>query len=397
MGKQTVPEYVNMILDTLLQAGFEAFLVGGCVRDSMLLRPVKDWDVATSATASDMKSLFAKTVLTGERFGTVTVVMPEGKAEVTTFRSDGEYKDGRKPETVSFVSDIYTDLARRDFTMNAIAVSRNGDILDPYNGRDDIKNGLIRCVGSPDERFSEDALRMLRAVRFSAELGFDIHSDIKKSVKRLAPRAALLSAERVRDETVRTLLSPSPGRAGDIIQYGLYAGRIRERYDSDCGFSGLSAVRPEIKERLAAFCAILKSRGQIDSVRKFLNDMRHDGKTVSACSKGADLAKEAAAADRRGLKRILAFSGEEAARCAAASALAVYGADKYALLEEIISSGECVKREELAVGGADLTALGIPEGKRVGAALDALLDFVLENPGDNTREKLLGFIGKQSF
>ena len=397
MGKQTVPEYVNMILDTLLQAGFEAFLVGGCVRDSMLLRPVKDWDVATSATASDMKSLFAKTVLTGERFGTVTVVMPEGKAEVTTFRSDGEYKDGRKPETVSFVSDIYTDLARRDFTMNAIAVSRNGDILDPYNGRDDIKNGLIRCVGSPDERFSEDALRMLRAVRFSAELGFDIHSDIKKSVKRLAPRAALLSAERVRDETVRTLLSPSPGRAGDIIQYGLYAGRIRERYDYDCGFSGLSAVRPEIKERLAAFCAILKSRGQIDSVRKFLNDMRLDGKTVSACSKGTDLAKEAAAADRRGLKRILAFSGEEAARCAAASALAVYGADKYALLEEIVSSGECVNREELAVGGADLTALGIPEGKRVGAALDALLDFVLENPGDNTREKLLGFIGKQSF
>ena len=397
MENSAVPNYVNIILDTLLQAGFEAYLVGGCVRDTMLNRRVKDWDAATSASVADMKALFAKTVLTGERFGTVTVVMTEGKAEVTTFRSDGEYRDGRKPETVSFAADIYADLSRRDFTMNAIAVSRVGEILDPYDGREDIKNGLIRCVGSPDERFSEDALRMLRAVRFSAELGFDIHSDTEDAIKRLAGRASLLSAERVRDETVRTLISPEPERAGDMVQYGLYSGRIRVQCGVNSDFSGLSAVNPTIKERLAAFCAILKSGGAVTSTREFLIDMRFDGKMVSACSKGADLADEISAADRRGVKRLSAFHGEDAARCAAAAALAVHGADKYAVLEEILSSGECVKRAELAVTGADLTALGIPEGKRVGAALDALFERVLEHPSDNTRTKLLEYIGKQNF
>ena len=394
MENQTVPNYVNIILDTLLEAGFEAFLVGGCVRDTILMRPVKDWDIATSATTSDMKLLFTKTVLTGERFGTVTVVLPEGKAEVTTFRSDGEYKDGRKPETVSFVSDIYTDLARRDFTMNAIAVSRGGEVLDPFDGRADIKNGLTRCVGSPEERFSEDALRMLRAVRFSAELGFDIHTDIREAIKKLAERAALLSAERVRDETVRTLLAPRPEKVGEMLQYGLFAGRIRACDSDGCDFSGISAVRCELKERVAAFCGILKEYGYIDSARRFLTDMRFDGKTVSACAKGAELAEDMAAAGRQPAKRLLAFHGEDAARCAAAAALAVHGADKYALLAEIISSGECVGLSGLAIRGADLTSLGISEGKGVGEVLTALLEHVLENPADNTREKLLDFIGR---
>ena len=171
------PEHIAFILKKLASEGFEAFLVGGCVRDAVMGRPVHDWDLATSATPVDVARLFEKSILTGEKFGTVTVVVQECPVEVTTFRTEGEYLDGRRPESVEFVSSLEEDLSRRDFTINAMAESVEGELIDPFGGIKDIELGVIRCVGGPNTRFSEDALRMFRALRFSAEFGFEIESD----------------------------------------------------------------------------------------------------------------------------------------------------------------------------------------------------------------------------
>ena len=168
------PEFVKKIIFRLEAEGFSAFMVGGCVRDILMGRAPKDWDVATSASPGEVQRLFEKTVPTGERHGTVTVILDGGKAEVTTFRSESAYSDHRRPDSVTFVSDLKEDLKRRDFTINAMAMRADGTVMDYFGGGADLKAGIIRCVGEARERFEEDALRMLRALRFSAELGFEI-------------------------------------------------------------------------------------------------------------------------------------------------------------------------------------------------------------------------------
>ncbi len=208
------PKYVLDILCALGRAGHSAALAGGCVRDSLLGRRPNDWDVASSARPEEVLALFPRCVPTGLRHGTVTVLSRGGAVEVTSFRAEGAYSDHRRPDSVAFGCSLEEDLARRDLTVNAMAMDAAGNVTDPFGGRADLERRLLRCVGAPERRFSEDALRMLRTVRFSAQLGFGVEAETLRAVRELAPLAASLSAERVRDELIKTLRSPRPSSPG---------------------------------------------------------------------------------------------------------------------------------------------------------------------------------------
>ena len=243
------------MLYTLRGAGYGAYFVGGCVRDSLLGRRVHDWDAATSAPPQAVQALFERTAPTGLRHGTVTVISGGRALEVTTFRTEGAYSDHRRPDSVRFTGDLAADLSRRDFTINAMAMGPEGDVTDLFGGRADLQRRLIRCVGEPERRFSEDALRMLRALRFSAQLGFDIDPRTDAAVTALAPTAAALSAERVRDEFLRALASPRPQRAWEMLTRGLLA-----RFAAAEGEAPPLAALP-VYARLAHLCFELERRG----------------------------------------------------------------------------------------------------------------------------------------
>ena len=204
---ELIPYEAKKILETLNRSGFEAYLVGGCVRDLILGKKPKDYDITSNAAPDDIIRIFGEknTIPTGLKFGTVTVLMHKMPFEITHYRCDGEYTDHRSPDDVSFVSDIHLDLCRRDFTMNAIALAPDGTLIDDFNGISHIKEGKIVCVGNPHERFSEDALRILRAVRFSSELGFEIEKSTSDAIHELAPTLKNISAERIQAELNRIL------------------------------------------------------------------------------------------------------------------------------------------------------------------------------------------------
>jgi tRNA nucleotidyltransferase (CCA-adding enzyme) len=395
-----IPAYVAAVLKTIEDGGCEAVLVGGCVRDALLGRPIHDWDIATSAAAENVAALFPKTVLTGARFGTVTVVAGEGNVEVTTYRSDGVYSDNRRPDSVQFVGSLYEDLRRRDFTMNAIAMRPGGALADPFGGQGDIGRRLIRCVGNAEDRFSEDALRMFRALRFSAQLGFEIEKNTMAALIKCAPLCRALSAERVRDETEKILLSKSPELIGTALGCGLYAGRLdgggvtgetassaAPLTDALRRLAGLPEDRPL---RWAALAAVLLRAGHITSAGTFLSGMRLDNGTVRSAVAGAEAAPAGPLPeDRTGLKRLMAALGAEAALCAAASYEALGTAGALARVRDVLESGECVSLAGLAVTGQDLLDLGFTQGTALGAALKKLLDHVLVHPEDNRKEELI--------
>ena len=219
-----IPKKAEIILQILEKAGFEAYVVGGCVRDSILGRTPNDWDITTSATPQQVKELFHRTVDTGLQHGTVTVVIDKEGFEVTTYRVDGEYEDGRHPKEVTFTASLEEDLKRRDFTINAMAYNPTEGLVDLFGGMQDIENKIIRCVGDPLERFTEDALRIMRAVRFSAQLGFEIEEETKKALTVMAPNLVHVSAERIQVELVKLLMSPHP----DYLRTAYEAGITRQ-------------------------------------------------------------------------------------------------------------------------------------------------------------------------
>ena len=210
MNRIVLPEKVKYIIETITKAGYEAYAVGGCVRDCLLGRRPDDWDITTSASPWQVKALFRRTIDTGIKHGTVTVMLEEEGFEVTTYRIDGEYADSRHPSEVIFTPNLLEDLRRRDFTINAMAYNETGGLVDEFGGMDDIKRQMIRCVGSPKERFGEDALRMMRAVRFSAQLGYRIEEETASSIRRLAPNLKNISAERIQAELTKLVTSGHP-------------------------------------------------------------------------------------------------------------------------------------------------------------------------------------------
>ena len=216
-----LPEKVKYIIETITEAGFEAYAVGGCVRDSVLGREPDDWDITTSASPYQIKELFPRTVDTGIQHGTVTVMLDKDGYEVTTYRIDGVYEDGRHPREVTFTPDLKEDLKRRDFTMNAMAYNGKTGLIDIFDGRKDMENRIIRCVGDPEERFREDALRMMRAVRFSAQLGYEIEAATETAITHLAENLKKISAERIQVELLKLLCAPYPGRIRSAYELGI--------------------------------------------------------------------------------------------------------------------------------------------------------------------------------
>ena len=226
--KIKMPVQAQKIIKRLEEAGHEAYIVGGCVRDSILGKHPADWDITTSASPVEIKELFSYTIDTGIEHGTVTVMADHQPFEVTTYRVDGKYEDHRRPKEVHFTKSLEEDLLRRDFTINAMAYSDTKGLVDLYGGRADLEEGIIRCVGNASERFDEDALRILRALRFQAQLGFQIEEETKAAIRRQARFLKDISAERIRVELDKLLVSDHPEVLGDAYKMGVREVKLPE-------------------------------------------------------------------------------------------------------------------------------------------------------------------------
>lgn len=363
------PKYVIHILNTLERSGYEARLVGGCVRDTLLHRRPNDWDVATAAAPEAVTELFERTVPTGIRHGTVTVLYGGSACEVTTYRVEGAYSDHRRPDSVRFTSRLEEDLSRRDFTINAMAMDASLAITDPFSGREDLSRRLIRCVGDARERFTEDSLRMLRAVRFAAQLDFALDSAALEAIAGCAPLCSALSPERVAAELRAVLASRDPDMVWLMADLGLLNAWLTPRKGERTHLGALPRCA-----RLAHFCSDLSRCGSITSTDTFLRSLRMDTRSVKICSAAAEII----ASGSRDYKRLLRDYGEDAV-------LAAY--PKSRRLRAVLRSGECWSLASLAITGGELAALGYA-GRELGEELRRLLEHVIDCPEDNRPEIL---------
>ena len=388
MAPITPPKYVRTVLTSLQARGHLAYLVGGCVRDMLMGVHPHDWDICTSALPAQVEEVFPHTLPTGIRHGTVTVLIDSRQVEVTTFRSEDRYSDHRHPDAVSYVGDLTTDLSRRDFTMNAIALPADGLVVDPFGGVEDIRRRLIRSVGDPDRRFEEDALRMFRALRFSARLGFTVEEETAAAIRRQAPLAAGLSSERVRDEVEKLLMSPRPERMDELIEAGLLDSYLLRRLPEHSSLFRLNAAPRKALFRWAMLCELLEEQGCIRAAEDFLLRMRLDSRTIRCCSDCSAILRLPAPARPVEWKKQLNRFGAEAVICSARCRDALQGGSSYRALRAVLNSGECYSMKHLAVTGDDLLELGL-RGPALGNMLQFLLDYVMEFPENNRRELLL--------
>ena len=385
-----LPYEVEWVIGKIRDAGYEAFAVGGCVRDTLLGRTPEDWDVTTSARPEAVKAIFERTVDTGLQHGTVTVLKNRKGYEVTTYRIDGEYHDGRHPDSVEFTPNLLEDLKRRDFTINAMAYSHETGIVDEFGGMEDLKAGIVRCVGRPEDRFTEDALRLLRALRFSAQLGFEIEESTYAAIKTIAPNLAKVSKERVQAELTKLLLSAHPERILLLKETGLSA-QIVPGFDAVFApalFSKLSRLPAEKSLRWAGFL-LCQSTKQAEAV---LKGLKMDNETIGNVSRMIEGAKETLPLEkpavRRAMSRYTPYQLEGALKLKELMGSPVAGEIRR-LREEIIRDGDCVSLKDLAVKGRDLLEAGVERGPMVGEILNHLFDLVLLYPEKNDRELLL--------
>ena len=369
--KIILPEAVSACCGALRRAGHAAHPVGGGVRDLLLGRIPVDWDVTTSAPPEDILALLPHAVLTGGGHGTVTVLMDGIPIEVTPFRGESGYSDGRHPDRVTFGVSLDDDLARRDFTVNALALDENNEVIDRFGGLDDLEQGMLRCVGEPERRFGEDRLRMFRALRFAAQLGFTLHPTVAEALEQ-APSTAGLAAERVRVEVEKALLSPDPRWVGEMARLGLLAPWLVGSVHG--GTASLAALPAEPLARWAGLAALWDEE-ELPVRLKLPNRLRRP------IEEGLALLRSGLPADPRGWRHALARYGGESCRAAA------YMAGGITLLDEVLAADPCVTVTRLALSGGDLAALGL-SGPDIGAAQQKLLAHVLDHPEDNTREKL---------
>lgn len=385
------PQHVKQILRTLQSREHQAFLVGGCVRDMLLDIVPQDWDICTSALPSQIMELFPGSRPTGIQHGTVTVVVSNHEVEVTTFRKEDQYQDHRHPDNVSFVSDLTTDLSRRDFTINAMAVSSEGDLVDPFYGMDDLNRRVIRCVGDPDIRFNEDALRMYRALRFSARYDFSIDELTKISIRKNAASAQYLAAERIRDELQKILQSDHTDRLNEIAEMHLLD-RFCTTTKSIPDFTDLSKLKKHAHIRWAGFCHLLKHAGWIQSASQFLHALRMDNRTIKICSTCSLLLDTNPPDGRISWKKALSKYGTDSVECAAMITDWLQGTKYQKEVSSILRSGECFSLKFLAIDGKDLMERGY-SGPVLGEMLQFLLDYVIEHPENNKRELLIQLAG----
>ena len=392
MIKSTPPKYVRQTLIRLQSRGYQAYLVGGCVRDMLMGKQPNDWDICTSALPEEVMEIFPTARPTGLKHGTVTVYINSRSLEVTTFRSEGSYADHRHPDSVSFVGDLHTDLSRRDFTMNAITLPVDGLIRDPFGGVEDIKNGIVRCVGEPERRFEEDALRMFRALRFAARLGFDIEAATMAAIEKKASLAKALACERVRDETEKIMLTTAPDSVFELVRLGLLDAFLLKRAEHSASFMALRRIIKKPFERWSLLSLILLEQGCISSVEKFLTAMRLDSRTIR-CGEDTKIILDSALPETTyQWKKLLNAYGVATVSCAVRCYDALHGGKKYNALKAVLKSGECFSVKHLAIGGDELLELGL-RGRELGDMLSFLLDYVMEYPENNRREMLLSLAG----
>lgn len=393
MTTASFPSYVVRILSKLNMEGFEAYAVGGCIRDCLRGQTPEDWDLCSAARPEQVMEIFGDMALpTGLKHGTVTVLCEGKSLELTTFRKEGTYSDHRRPDKVDFVRNIRDDLARRDFTINAMAMGRQGELLDPFGGKEDLEKALIRCVGEAEERFEEDALRMFRALRFSAKLGFSLEEKTLDALRKKAPLCADLAPERMQAELCKMLLFPCADALKIMWQAGLFprlAPQLHGELDHrlDAALHRLEQLPPMLDQRLSAFCALAEHYAGLDS-EAFLRDLRCSSEEIRRCSRAAKAAQQPLPQNAPEMKRLLYRLGEDTVRCCGSAAAVLEPERPFLSPESVLASGECWNLSQLQVKGDDLLALGY-KGKELGAALEQLLFHVMDHPEDNVREQLL--------
>ena len=442
--KIQLPEKVNTIISTLQAHGYEAYAVGGCVRDSILGRIPDDWDITTSATPLETKSLFKRTFDTGIEHGTITVLIDKEAFEVTTYRVDGKYEDSRHPSEVTFTRSLSEDLLRRDFTINAMAYNDTEGLVDIFGGMEDLQRKTIRCVGNAKERFGEDALRILRAVRFAAQLGFEIENETQGAIKILAPTLANISAERIQVELIKMLISPNPSLLRTAYELGITKVILPE-FDElmkttqetphhiytvgEHTLKAIELVRPDKVLRLTMlFHDIAKPKMKtidekdvahfkmhdvegVSMTKAILRRLKFDNDTLGKVTKLVQFHDYRIPAEPKRVRRAMNKIGEELfpyyleVRTADTLAQSEYLReeklqnihDMEVCYHEILEKKECVSLKSLAVTGSDLIAAGMKPGKELGAVLNQLLEVVLENPELNTKARLLDIAGDINY
>lgn len=438
-----VPKQVLFIIDRLQEHGYEAYAVGGCVRDMLLGREPHDWDITTSAKPEQVKAVFKRTIDTGIQHGTVTVMVDHIGFEVTTYRIDGEYLDGRHPKEVVFTPELREDLKRRDFTINAMAYNPKEGIIDLFGGKDDLEAGIIRCVGKAGDRFHEDVLRIMRAVRFAAQLGFEIEEETWNAIIRVAPDLKKISAERIQAELTKLLLSPNPGHFRKLYESGITAVILPE-FDRtmDCEqkcpyhcytvgehtLQVLVHTPAELPLRLAAvlhdlgkpICKTVDEEGNAhfmghpevsrDIARKVMKRLKYDNHNLDKTCRLVACHDYRIQHSDRAVRRAIYKIGPDIFP----DALTLMRADAYGknvqtreealksldVIEEIYrqirEAKQCVSMKTLAVSGKDLMEAGMKPGKEMGEVLNQLLMHVLDYPEDNQKEVLLNLYRRRT-
>lgn len=392
MQKPTLPQDVAFLLKTLRDNGHEAYIVGGCVRDSILNRTPQDWDITTSARPEETAALFPRTFDTGIQHGTITVVLHKTNYEITTYRIDGKYADCRHPDSVSFTHDLKEDLLRRDFTMNAIAYHPDEGFQDPFCGREDIAAGLIRGVGDPVLRFQEDALRMLRCVRFAAQLGFAIEENTYAALCANTALIQKISVERIREELEKLWRAPYGGKIPLLWESGLLAQidpllskRITARAER------LAGELAQCTADSLRWCVVLQDYTPREA-ETFLDGMKFDRATLKrVCLLLGKIAADAPV-EPYPMRKLAGEIGAEAAFQLLALQKILRPDSQHEksrqTLQRILDAGDCLTLKTLAFTGKDLMAMGVPTGKEIGRILGELLDLVQREPEKNTPEAL---------
>ena len=392
----TLPTKVKQIISRLEKADYEAYAVGGCVRDSILKRSPEDWDITTSAKPEEVKKLFSTTIDTGLQHGTVTVVIEKEGFEVTTFRLDGDYTDGRHPDRVAFTSSLTEDLRRRDFTINAMAYSEKTGLIDEFDGERDLEDGVIRAVGEAKERFSEDALRMLRAIRFAGQLNFKIEEKTFDAIKELSSNISKVSVERIAKELEKLLLSGNPEYIALVYETGIFSviapevAMLFENGEISDSIKALSrASFPEKKELYQIRLAIFLEGLGADKAAKLLKRLKLDNDTINTVKKLLELSLREVENNETDMRRTVKEAGHKMMPLLLEMRRAKGLKDNKDLYQTVIDNGYCTSISELNINGKDLMDAGIPKGALIGSMLERLLELVIEKPELNTRESLL--------
>ncbi|WP_026887414.1 CCA tRNA nucleotidyltransferase [Clostridium beijerinckii] len=429
-----IPKNVRLIIDIMLKNGYEAYLVGGCVRDCILGKEPKDWDITTNAKPLEIVALFDKVILTGLKHGTVTIILDKESYEITTYRSDGEYEDNRHPKEVKFVSSLKEDLARRDFTINSMAYNEINGLVDYFNGVEDLCRKVIKTVGDPKKRFNEDALRMLRAIRFSAQLDFDIDRLTLNSIKELKDNIKNISKERIREEFNKILLN-NPRKIETLRECGILeyiVPGISKIYNFNQNSSyhlqdlynhtiiatemvepkiylklsmlfhefGRTCIRKTDENGISHYCSYSKESSRMAS--EILKYLKYDNdilNKVIILVQYHDYIMENKVSIKKLLSKIGIDLFKDLIKIQRADILAqdskysrkhlINLAEAESILNEIIDNDECFTLKNLKINGGDLLSLGFNKGKEIGEVLNYLLDIVIENPKWNEKQELI--------